>query len=379
MDITILESNITDTNTVDQGLGIALTAVESFLKVNIKTQKTDYAFTNVPYQNPTIGRGYCVDPNQILSLVDGTSDGAFLLFDASKVAGTTYNPLCTYLKKGNTAPLQMCCQWYVTYPNVFAQYFLHELCHLMYFLLGIGDQDITHLLTDGGMQAKYPQLYDQFKEKQAIDYYAYLINSLMPAWNTYKAGKTKMQTLKINSFGPDVVTLQNNLIALGFHIKADGKFGPATQEAVEQFQSDAGLDMDGKVGKLTQAEIINELHIHSIMPKIDLWCEAIKEMEGAKPERNNPGNLRFVGQAYAVDDGGFCKFDTYEHGYEALKILLINACGGKSKIYHPTDTLIDFYKKYAPLSDNNNPINYADFVAKKIGVEPTTIINSLLY
>lgn len=112
--------------------------------------------------------------------------------------------------------------------------------------------------------------------------------------------------------------------------------------------------------------------------RIDNWCEAAKQMEGAKPERNNPGNLRFVGQKFAVNDGGFCKFDTYAHGYAALKTLFTNACEGKSKIYSPTMNLYEFYNKYAPSSDGNNPKHYAEFVANIIGVLPTIQIRQLL-
>ena len=112
--------------------------------------------------------------------------------------------------------------------------------------------------------------------------------------------------------------------------------------------------------------------------KLDLWCEAAKKMEGAKPERNNPGNLRFRGQLYAVNDNGFCKFDTYQHGYNALRNLFYNACTGKSLVYKPDMTLYQFYEFYAPSSDGNNPKHYAEFVAGIIGVPPTTQIKYLL-
>lgn len=112
--------------------------------------------------------------------------------------------------------------------------------------------------------------------------------------------------------------------------------------------------------------------------KIDIWCEAIKKMEGAKPSRNNPGNIRFIGQKFAINDKGFCKFDTYAHGYGALRQILVNACSGKSKVYHPTDTLYTFYTKYAPDSDGNNSKNYAQFVAGKLGVSPVIQIKNLL-
>ena len=41
--------------------------------------------------------------------------------------------------------------------------------------------------------------------------------------------------------------------------------------------------------------------------RLNRWIDAIKVMEGAKLERNNPGNLRYVGQAHAFNDNGFCK------------------------------------------------------------------------
>ena len=115
-----------------------------------------------------------------------------------------------------------------------------------------------------------------------------------------------------------------------------------------------------------------------IKSKLDLWCEAIKQMEGAKSSRNNPGNLRYIGQAMAVNDHGFCKFPTYQDGYDALKNLLINACTGKSKVYHSDMTLYQFQCIYSPSSDKNNPLEYATFVANKIGVTIDTPIKNLV-
>ena len=100
--------------------------------------------------------------------------------------------------------------------------------------------------------------------------------------------------------------------------------------------------------------------------KLELWIEAITTMEGAKPSRNNPGNLRFIGQKYAVNDNGFCKFDTLDHGKSALSELLTNACTGKSSVYHPTMTLLEFQNKYSPASDGNDPVHYAMVVADHI-------------
>jgi hypothetical protein len=64
-----------------------------------------------------------------------------------------------------------------------------------------------------------------------------------------------MKPLRQGDSGPEVVYLQERLIAHGFlpdKPKPDGKFGPKTLRAVEQFQaSHGGLDVDGVVGPLT--------------------------------------------------------------------------------------------------------------------------------
>lgn len=56
--------------------------------------------------------------------------------------------------------------------------------------------------------------------------------------------------------GPEVLALQERLIALGYFLPAaDGDFGPATQQAVWALQKAAGLERDGLVGPLTQAAL----------------------------------------------------------------------------------------------------------------------------
>lgn len=181
-----------------------------------------------------------------------------------------------------------------------------------------------------------------------------------------------MNNLRMGSSGQDVVQLQKYLNSKGGKLVVDGKFGIKLQAELIMFQRSNGLTADGIFGNNTRA------FINGGVSKLDLWCEAIKQMEGAKPYRNNPGNLRFVGQQYAVNDNGFCKFDTYDHGYEALKSLLIRACTGLSSVYNPNMDLVAFYHVYAPSSDGNNPDGYAKFVGSKIGVPITTKIKDLI-
>ncbi|MBR5345890.1 MAG: peptidoglycan-binding protein [Clostridia bacterium] len=58
--------------------------------------------------------------------------------------------------------------------------------------------------------------------------------------------------LRNGSSGDEVVTLQKQLISLGYLLSsADGKFGPATLNAVKAFQQVNGLTADGEVGQMT--------------------------------------------------------------------------------------------------------------------------------
>lgn len=118
------------------------------------------------------------------------------------------------------------------------------------------------------------------------------------------------------------------------------------------------------------------------------WCAAAMVFEGFYPGTpswldNNPGNLKYVGQGLALNDlatsgkGAFCIFRTFEDGYTTLYTMLINACNGTSKVYHPTDTLLQFYQKYT--SDGSTvSANYASFVARFLGVTVDTPIGNLI-
>lgn len=114
---------------------------------------------------------------------------------------------------------------------------------------------------------------------------------------------------------------------------------------------------------------------------LEKWADAIKEyegwFEGSRSQRNNnPGNLRWspfmVGK-----EGGFAKFATFSDGYKALLHQLRIATNGKSRVYRPEMTLLEFFSTYAPASDSNHPRAYAEFVARKLGVNTDTKINTL--
>lgn len=78
-----------------------------------------------------------------------------------------------------------------------------------------------------------------------------------------------MTTIKLNSRGNDVITLQKRL-----GLKADGIFGPNTEKAVKEFQKANGLVADGIVGQKTWDKLdVNPRNIKEII----VHCSATPE------------------------------------------------------------------------------------------------------
>lgn len=57
--------------------------------------------------------------------------------------------------------------------------------------------------------------------------------------------------VRLGDCGPAVEQIQSYLISKGFSIAMDGRFGPATDAAVREFQTSSGLEADGIVGPMT--------------------------------------------------------------------------------------------------------------------------------
>lgn len=88
---------------------------------------------------------------------------------------------------------------------------------------------------------------------------------------------------------------------------------------------------------------------------------------------NNPGNIK------DPSTGQFRVFKSPQEGYEALKNDLTIKMTGKSKTgVRPESTVAEFASIYAPASDKNDPVRYAQNLGKQLGVDPaTTSIASL--
>jgi hypothetical protein len=123
--------------------------------------------------------------------------------------------------------------------------------------------------------------------------------------------------------------------------------------------------------------------------KIEPWAKAIQRQEGGSPldlnmRLNNPGNLKYSGltaalggvrASNATDGGSFCRFPTYEAGFNALCKFLRLAATDQLKSYRSTMSLELFTAIYAnPPKDHP----YGESVAKELGVPVTTPIYQLL-
>jgi peptidoglycan hydrolase-like protein with peptidoglycan-binding domain len=75
-----------------------------------------------------------------------------------------------------------------------------------------------------------------------------------------QSANTTRDSLRQGAHGKDVQALQYLLRKIGYldmdgQVRADGHFGDRTRRAVEAFQYDYGLAVDGRVGALTMAAL----------------------------------------------------------------------------------------------------------------------------
>lgn len=225
-------------------------------------------------------------------------------------------------------------------------------------------------------------LYIQYNELQKVIFDAIVFTDLPDDLKLRAKAMQYIFTTKISPGDKNTAVgqLEKRMAAYGLYLgPIDNSFGLKLFQAIKSYQKFKGLAIDGILGPATRQALNDDSGNGSVIKsKLDLWIAAGTIMEGAKPLRNNPGNLRFVGQQFAINDNGFCKFDTFAHGYSAFRNLLIHACSGAMASYNPNGSLYDFYSVYAPASDGNDPRHYAEFVAKYIGVDPSIAIKNLI-
>lgn len=106
----------------------------------------------------------------------------------------------------------------------------------------------------------------------------------------------KHPTLRRGSEGSDVEVLQNALKLLGYDLgEADGKFGKRTQESVQRFQEDYGLQADGVAGPSTWEMLLHAIPGEDeeapVLTRLVLtgapMHALIRALESAEDEREN--------------------------------------------------------------------------------------------
>lgn len=112
------------------------------------------------------------------------------------------------------------------------------------------------------------------------------------------------------SRGPAITELQKYLATLGYTdaqgqpLKPDGAFGPATQHAVEAFQRDHRLTVDGKAGPQTDAAIVQALTNQGVTRlQTELNTLGYKDARGQSLQVDGDfgANTRFAVEAFQRD------------------------------------------------------------------------------
>jgi len=171
MKILILTNNVKNIDNIKAGLKLAQDRAKTVgYNLEYTFKQTDKIFTGETFNNPAVGVGAAVNPQQILAEVDGAIGYkvACLIFDWNNVLPKPTNPVHHGTTKNRCTPIQIPEQWCGTplHPEVLCQYFLHELCHAGFFFAG--KNDTTH--------AYLPE----FGQKQRYEYYLFLLKDLKP-------------------------------------------------------------------------------------------------------------------------------------------------------------------------------------------------------
>jgi hypothetical protein len=164
MKILVLKDNITDNDTLQKGILLATQKCATIGLILEFTQVNNQRiFSSIPISNNIVLNGYVVNPTEIFTEAKSFNipfDVDLLVYDADNISPRPTNP------DDGGMNLQIPTFWYTTFPEVFAEFFTHELCH--FFFQKYQKPDTTH---------DYPPEWGQ---KPRIDYYLFLISQLIP-------------------------------------------------------------------------------------------------------------------------------------------------------------------------------------------------------
>lgn len=121
-----------------------------------------------------------------------------------------------------------------------------------YYHIGVVDEDVGYVLNAAGTR-------DDFERHPIGENWSHVARLSDVDYDTPYEEDTPMidvhETIRQGAKGPAVVAMQGLLIQHGYDIKADGKFGPKSGDALRAFQRSAGLEEDGICGPLTWAAL----------------------------------------------------------------------------------------------------------------------------
>ncbi len=166
--VTLYRSNITNPQIIDQGLALLNTKLPADFTLITTVLDTTNTFTAMP---TGVGTQIEVNPDGIITL---PTDGKVicLVHNVPTVTNPYQNPI---KNSAGATCIQIPEKWYSTFPEAFAEFYLHELLHAYYYLIG-------HLTYTEQVAKVHDPGPDWGGYIQPIDYYISLINELRPHW-----------------------------------------------------------------------------------------------------------------------------------------------------------------------------------------------------
>lgn len=145
-------------------------------------------------------------------------------------------------------------------------------------------------------------------------------------------------------------------------------------------------DATGDSLDLTPSPTTDSLPTPSTGDPLTVWAQAIADFEGGgnpdsvSARNNNPGNLKFAGQAGAIgqDPSGFAIFDSFDSGWSALLRqlqLYVNRFPNFS-ITQITTHYLGGDPNNPQVTSQGNPFTYAESIAAALGVSTSATLKN---
>ncbi|MCC8552774.1 peptidoglycan-binding domain-containing protein [Xanthomonas hortorum] len=208
-------------------------------------------------------------------------------------------------------------------------------------------------------ERRVPDLIESVK-RDGVDLKA----SVAPSSTSHHAAKSHDSQLEQGERGESVKQLQGQLAQLGVTgrdgkpLQADGDFGGNTKHAVEQFQREHGLQVDGVVGQRTQAALGQALSQHTAKQAEQLTTQAAPTASAGTPllsDPHHPDNAMYNGVVSKLEAlgerGGFSNHQELQQA--AGQIVFEAKVSGLQRIDHvvPNKSGDGFFAVQGEMSD----------------------------